>query len=90
MKFIDISRPVHKGMAIYPGNPEVGLEQVVKAGAETSALTKITLGSHTGTHIDAPSHIVEGGRGAGVYNLEKMVGKEEVVDINDQLQMAND
>ncbi len=68
-------------MAIYPGNPEVKFEQVAPASSSSSALTKITLGSHTGTHIDAPSHIELGGAGAGRYTLEGMNGPAEVIQI---------
>lgn len=81
---IDITRPVHPGMAIYPGNPEVKFEQVAKATLSSSVLTRITLGSHTGTHIDAPSHIKEEAPGTDSYQLDHMVGAAEVIDLTEK------
>lgn len=78
---IDITRPIHAGMALYPGNPGVVFEQVAKAAADSSALTKISLGSHTGTHIDAPSHIKAGADGTAAYDLEPMIGPAEVIEL---------
>jgi arylformamidase len=82
-KIIDITRPIHSNMAIYPGNPPVSLKQAVKAGEATSALTEISMGSHAGTHIDAPSHITEGASGTMSYALDYMIGSAQVVAIND-------
>jgi arylformamidase len=79
---IDITRRIHAGMAIYPGNPGVTIRQIQKAGDGVSALSEISLGSHTGTHIDAPSHIVEGAAGVDGYDLELMMGPAEVVDLS--------
>lgn len=69
-------------MAVYPNNPDIVFEQVSKASEASSALTKITLGSHTGTHIDAPSHIAAGASGTAAYDLEQMIGGAEVIDLS--------
>ncbi|MCE9643186.1 MAG: cyclase family protein [Candidatus Andersenbacteria bacterium] len=78
---IDISRPIHSAMAIYPGNPGVELLQIQKAGVEQSGLTAISLGSHTGTHIDALSHINASNSGIESFSLDQYVGDCEVVEI---------
>ena len=77
----DITRPIHPGMALYPGNPEVIFERVQEASATANALTKITLGSHTGTHIDAPSHIATGAPGASSYTFEQLIGEAQVIEL---------
>ena len=79
---IDITRTIHPGMAIYPKNPEVNFEQVQKVVEGKNALTRIELGAHTGTHIDAPSHIHEGAQGAFVYSLEQLNGWVDVIDLS--------
>jgi arylformamidase len=81
MTYIDITRPIHPGMAIYPNNPAVLFEQLQTASAQTSALTKITIGSHTGTHIDAPSHITAEAVGTGQYSLDQLNGPCTVIDL---------
>lgn len=78
----DISRPIHPGMAIYPGNPPVIFECVQEATLGASALTRLSLGSHTGTHIDAPSHIQTGAAGVETYALEAMIGPCQVIDLS--------
>lgn len=80
---IDITRPIHPEMAIYPGNPLVTFTQVAVAdeSAGVSGLTEVCLGSHTGTHMDAPGHIRFGEPGARVYDLEQLCGAVEVVEV---------
>lgn len=78
---IDITRPITPGMTAYPGNPEVNFRVIQDAGEHTSGLTELSLGSHTGTHIDAPSHIALGAKGVDVYPVEQMIGSCKVVDL---------
>jgi len=78
---IDITRPIHPHMAIYPGNPAVVFESMQAASATSSALTNISLGSHTGTHLDAPSHIDPQGNGTAQYELDQLCGPCEVIDV---------
>lgn len=84
-KLIDISRPIHEGMAIYSDNPEVALESV---DAVDYGLTKISLGSHTGTHIDAPSHVGLSDEGTGIYSLDQLNGEAEVIDLSGVLDVV--
>lgn len=78
---IDISRPIHPQVAIYPNNPGVELVQVQPANLQHSGLTRISLGSHTGTHIDGLSHIDATGFGIESFSLEQYIGKVQVVEI---------
>ncbi len=78
---IDISRPIHTGMVIYPNNPSFSLRSIQKAVGGASALSEITIGSHTGTHIDALSHIDPMGSGVDAYTLDQLVGPCDVIEI---------
>ena len=62
MELIDISVPVRPGMVTYPGDPPVILERVrsIADGAGHS-LSRLDLGLHSGTHVDAPLHFIDGG-----------------------------
>ncbi len=79
---IDISRPIHEKMALYPANPSVQITPIRSAGDGVSALSEIVLGSHTGTHIDTLLHIDAEGSGAEEYSLDRYIGEVEVVEIN--------
>lgn len=78
---IDISRPIHAGMAIYPNNPSVSIRNIQKAIDGASALSEITIGSHTGTHIDALAHIDPMGSGVDAYSLDQLVGACDVIEV---------
>jgi arylformamidase len=71
-RIIDITRPLRGDMEVYPGDPPVSVTPMVLGGARVSALQ---LGSHTGTHVDAPLHFVEGGYGVDELPLDALVGE---------------
>jgi kynurenine formamidase len=68
---IDLSHAIESGMPVFPGDPEVLLSP---AGAQAPwNVTALALGSHTGTHIDAASHYVDGGRTIDGYPLDRFI-----------------
>jgi arylformamidase len=84
---IDVSRPIFTGMPIYPRNPpvEIALAKAISRG-DSSNVSLLTLGSHTGTHVDAPLHMSDAGRGVDTVPLEAMIGPALVVDIADDVR----
>ena len=78
MKVIDISLSLHKNTIIYPGNPEVNIKTIK---GKTSTHSEIAMGSHTGTHMDAPKHIFENGDGVDKIDLNKVIGECRVLDM---------
>lgn len=82
---IDISWPLVQGMAIYPGNPDFKTELVQDIQKGDSAnVSRIVMGSHTGTHIDAPSHFIRDGRTVDQLPLSDLNGDALVVDATGQ------
>ncbi len=57
--WIDVTRPIAAGQLAYPGDPSATVEQVVENGVLVS---RLTLTTHSGTHLDAPAHVVAGGQ----------------------------
>lgn len=82
---LDISRPIHSDMAIYPGNPSVHVDRMREASATETALSEIRFGTHTGTHIDTLLHVDPIGSGAEAYSLTQLVGDTDVVEINNAI-----
>ena len=78
-QIIDISLPITTGTIVYPGNPSIELEEI-KSETSGSVLTKITFGTHTGTHIDSQKHVVNGGKGLDSIPLETFIGQCRVID----------
>lgn len=79
-KIIDISLPLSNSSIVYPGNVPLSIETHAHMPDATTHLSKITMGTHTGTHIDAPMHAVIGGDTLDQIPLENFVGKCRVVD----------
>lgn len=79
-KIIDISLPIYPGMLTYPGNEPATIETMPSASG-TNVLSKITLSSHTGTHIDAPSHSIPNSDSIDKYPIEKFYGECRVIDL---------
>ncbi len=89
--YIDISYPIDCTMAIYPGNPMVYTERVQSIDKGDSAnVTLITIGSHTGTHIDAQVHFVQGGETIDQIPLERTMGKARVIDATNRIEIDAD
>ncbi len=78
---IDISLPLSLQTVTYPGDPTVEIEKIKGASAEDAAVVhRFCMGSHSGTHIDAPAHIIRGGRTLPQIDLSRLVGECCVLD----------
>jgi arylformamidase len=80
---IDITPPIRDSMPVYPGNPGVSVRRVrdVAEGAH-STLSEVTMGTHTGTHVDAPGHFIAGARLLEEMPLDALVGRARVLRID--------
>lgn len=81
MKIHDISLTITSGMMVYPGNPKPSIEAVQTMPKDASNLSLLTLGSHTGTHVDAPLHADNKGFGVEGYDLAIFLGRCRVLDM---------
>ena len=68
---IDLSHRIETGMTVYPDDPSVCVEPHAAYDEDGYRVSAIQLGSHTGTHVDAPSHILEEGRTLDTYSLDQ-------------------
>jgi len=80
-RIFDLSHSITEGMPILPGHPTPEITQVSSRKDDEFTLSRITVGSHTGTHADAPSHRIEGGATIDEIPLEKLVGEAVVLDL---------
>jgi len=80
VSFIDISVPLSPRLPAFPGDPAI---QVERAGVAANPfhLTRLSLGSHAGTHIDAPAHLLGEGATVDAIPLEWLIGPCRVVDL---------
>ena len=83
MRILDVTLDLKPGMIVYPKNPEFRIEpvsEIAKGGSSNSSL--VTLGTHTGTHVDAPRHVYDGRGGVETIPLEALVGTARVVRLS--------
>jgi arylformamidase len=80
--WIDVSVPIRSGMLHWPGNPPIVIEQTedLRRG-DDATVSSISIGSHTGTHVDAPVHFLVDGTGVDRIGLERLLGPARVIDV---------
>ncbi|MGO8946123.1 MAG: cyclase family protein [Ktedonobacterales bacterium] len=82
--WIDVSVPLHTGMVHWPGNPPVVIERILDIERGDGAnVSRLSLGAHTGTHVDAPLHFITGGTGVHDAPFDAMIGPARLLEIKD-------
>src|SRR6266487_3503241 len=81
MKLIDVTIPIRDAMTVYRGNPAVRIRPVMTLEKDGVHVSELRLGSHTGTHVDAPSHFIKGGKGIDRVDAERFIGPAWVADL---------
>ncbi|KLU40312.1 MAG: cyclase [Peptococcaceae bacterium 1109] len=85
MRIWDISMPVHAEMPVWKGKDEKRPHLIVtrdfqngKGGRET----RLVMDAHTGTHVDAPLHFIQGGKTLDQIPMEQLIRKAKVIDLS--------
>jgi len=81
MRIVDLSVPVRAGMQVYPGDPAVQLDRAVRLEVDGVNVLAIHAGSHTGTHVDAPFHVLADGARLDELDLGLFHGPAVVADV---------
>ena len=81
MELFDISVPLRPGMVVYPGDTPFRSQRLrAIARGDAYNLTRLQLGAHAGTHVDAPLHFIDGGADVTRLPLTALIGPAHVVD----------
>jgi arylformamidase len=81
-RFLDVSVPLSPAVPTYPGNPPFELQPIKRiANGDSSNVSKIVMGTHSGTHVDAPRHFFDDGAGTDALELDLLIGRARVVDL---------
>lgn len=82
MKIVDLSLPIEEGMMTFPTHwhPVVEITILGRHGIEGRETRKVVLGTHIGTHADAPRHFIPNGRTIDEVPLEILIGSATVID----------
>lgn len=81
MKIIDLTHLVNSEMPVFPGTKPPIFEPANTLETDGFIETRVTLYSHTGTHLDAPSHMIPGGLSLDKFGVESFIGQAVLVDL---------
>ncbi len=81
---LDITQHIRPDMPVYPGDPHFRSRIVCDIHTDGCEVSEWTMGSHCGTHIDAPKHMLKGGGGIEALPLECFLGPCRVLTLEDR------
>ncbi|KIJ66055.1 hypothetical protein HYDPIDRAFT_87805 [Hydnomerulius pinastri MD-312] len=83
LRLIDLSHTLTTSgpMSTWPGHPIFSATQTSSIPTQRSNVTLLSLGSHTGTHIDAPSHFIAEGEPIDAFDIGRLMGRGVVIDV---------
>lgn len=86
---LDLTMPIDKRTPNFPGDPILKIKRhTVKE--HTYGKTFLEIHSHVGTHIDAPSHMIDGGKTMSDFPIDKFIGEAIVVDLRGRKSIEAD
>lgn len=88
MKLIDLTIPFTDDMPVYPGDPKPELKQIAAISSEGFVDHQLCTAMHVGTHMDAPLHMIEGGKRICDFPPEKFFGRGVLVDVRGQAEIG--
>lgn len=81
MTIFDLTHPIHTGMPAYPGDPGAALTRMCTHGEHGFCETELKFSSHTGTHVDAPFHMMQDGPTIDWFDINRFGGPAVKVDL---------
>lgn len=80
-RLIDVTLPISPDLLVWPGDPPVAVTPRLQLSkGDPANVSEITMGTHTGTHVDPPNHFVPGTVGIDLVPLDVMFGEAFVAD----------
>ena len=80
MRFIDLTHLLNSDISVYPGTEKPIFEQANMVEKDGFAEQKITMNTHTGTHMDAPAHMLVEGKSLDQFSADSFFGKAISID----------
>lgn len=91
MRIYDVSVPLSPALAGYPGDPAIEIIPVAQlARGDVANVSRVTLSSHSGTHLDAPRHFFAQGTTVDALDLEILLGPARVCTLTSATHITAD
>lgn len=88
MKYIDLSHTFNKKMSLYPGSEPPIIEQIASVNKSGYNMMRYDITNHLGTHLDAPGHMIDGGKFINEVDINRFQGKGIVIDCRNQKEIG--
>lgn len=86
MRIYDVSVPLSAETPTYPGDPGIEISEWKSfAKGDSVNVSLIHFGAHSGTHVDAPAHFIEGAAGMDSLPLEVLIGEAQVIEVPNEV-----
>ena len=90
MRVVDLTHEIHSGMPVFPGTPAVRIHTANTLAQHGFEERLLSLSTHTGTHMDNPSHIMEGRPGLDTLSPERFMGRGCVLDVRGKSEITRE
>jgi arylformamidase len=90
MTYIDLTHLLHADTPIFPGDPEFTIKPAATFTDQNNLGHSISCGTHTGTHIDAPAHMIEGAKTLDTFSPAQLIGRGVYIQISSTEISAED
>jgi arylformamidase len=84
VRFVDLTHPIWQNMPVWPGDPAPEFSEKASVEKNGYAVHTMKLSNHTGTHLDAPSHVIRGGMTLDQIPLDTLIGRAVILDFTDR------
>lgn len=90
MRIYDVSVPLSDKTPTYPGDPGIEISEWKSlARGDSANVSLVHFGAHSGTHVDAPAHFIEGAAGVDSLSLDILIGEAQVVEVPDNVSLID-
>ncbi len=91
MQIYDVSVPLSSTTPTYPSDPGIEIKEwSALARGDHANVSQINFGLHSGTHVDAPAHFIEGGAKVESLPLQSLIGEAEVVEVANDIRVIDE
>lgn len=91
MPIYDVTVPLSNELPTYPGDPGIQIRDwLTLANGDAANVSVLSFGAHTGTHVDAPAHFIEGAGKVESLALDVLIGEAEVVEVPEDLRVIDE
>lgn len=88
IRAVDLTRAIKAGMPVFPGDPAVNVFPAAELERDGCRVADLRFGSHTGTHMDAPAHVLERGETLDRLEPERFFGSALAVDCREAVRFS--